>query len=220
MKISVFGATGMAGSQIVVEALARGHAVTGVARTTSHLPTSERLSTMSVDVGAAGTLDPALSGFDAAVLTIRPAPGAENMLAPWTKGFLEVAARNGTRVIVIGGAGPLRSPSDPVRFVIDDPDYVPAPWRGIAQASFDQLDVCQRHPYTGWTYLSPPAIFSPGPRTGRYRRGTTTLLTDADGISRITAADLAIAVIDEIESPGGDPHFTVAEVPVTEASVA
>ena len=95
--------------------------------------------------------------------------------------------------------------------MIDDPSYVPALWRKIAQASLDQLDACRKHPYTGWTYLSPPALFVPGPRTGRYRRGTTALLIDTGGVSRITAGDLAVAVIDDIESPGGDRHFTVAE---------
>ncbi|WP_416382691.1 MULTISPECIES: hypothetical protein [Nocardia] len=78
-----------------------------------------------------------------------------------------------------------------------------------ALASLTQLRVCEPHP-ARWTYLSPPALLEPGERTGRYRRGTTTLLLDADGRSRISAEDLAVAVLDELENPGGDRHFTVA----------
>jgi putative NADH-flavin reductase len=31
----------------------------------------------------------------------------------------------------------------------------------------------------------------------------------ADGSSQISAEDLAIAVVDELENPGGERHFTV-----------
>ncbi|WP_224760468.1 hypothetical protein [Salinibacterium sp. ZJ450] len=88
---------------------------------------------------------------------------------------------------------------------------MPDAWKTIAQASLDQFIGCQEHPYNGWVYLSPPAILEAGERTGRYRRGTTTLLTDENGVSRIAAPDLAIAVIDELESPSKGQHFTVAE---------
>lgn len=74
----------------------------------------------------------------------------------------------------------------------------------------EQWETCRRRSQQDWTYLSPPALLEDGPRTGGYRRGTDTLLTDPDGGSRISAADLAIAVLDEIERPGTDRHWTVA----------
>ena len=79
----------------------------------------------------------------------------------------------------------------------------------MAQASLDQFRACQAHSYEGWVYLSPPAIFAPGDATGSYRRGTTTLLRDACGQSRISPEDLALAVVDELEHPGGEQHITV-----------
>lgn len=98
----------------------------------------------------------------------------------------------------------------PGRRVFDDPAYVPAAWRSIAQASLDQFTACQKHPHERWMYVSPPAIFAPGARTGRYERGTQTLLVDERGTSSISAADFVIAIVDEMENPGGDGHFTVA----------
>ncbi|MFF5030288.1 hypothetical protein ACFY2J_39665 [Streptomyces collinus] len=45
-------------------------------------------------------------------------------------------------------------------------------------------------------YLSSPAVREPGERTGRYGRGTGTLFLGADGESRISAEELAVAVLD------------------------
>ncbi|CAL9539699.1 hypothetical protein SUDANB176_04220 [Streptomyces sp. enrichment culture] len=71
-------------------------------------------------------------------------------------------------------------------------------------------DVADRaHAGARWVYLSPPALLEPGERTGRYRRGTDTLLTGADGRSWISAEDFAVAVVDELETPGPDPLVTV-----------
>lgn len=140
-------------------------------------------------------------------------PGQEQTIAPLTTAVLDATGRSGTRLLVIGGAGPLRSPRRDGLAVLDDPDYVPVEWRAVAEASTAQLHTCVRHTNPRWTYLSPPAIVEPGTRTGTYRRGTTTLLTEPDGTSRITAEDLAVAALDEIERPGTDRHFTVARTP-------
>lgn len=212
MKIAVFGATGMAGSAIVAEALWRGHDVVAASRrpATAH-PIHESPTVRQANVANPATVDPILREADAAVLTVRLARGEEGELATLTRGFLDAAARHNTRVLVVGGSAPLRSPKHSERLLIEDSDYVPEAWKSIAQASLDQFHECRGHPYTGWVYLSPPAVFEPGERSGNYLRGTTTLLTDADGVSRITAPDFAIAVLDELESPGADQHFTVAQ---------
>jgi hypothetical protein len=211
MRIAVFGATGMAGSAIVSEALNRGHHVVAASRRpTTANANEERLSARTVDVADPHAVDAVLADVDAAVLTIRLAPGEEDRLAPLTRGVLDAAAQRGTRLLIVGGSAPLRSPNRPDRLLIDDPDHVPEAWKAIAQASLDQFHTCKEHAYTGWVYLSPPAVFEPGVRSGNYQRGTTTLLTDADGVSRITPPDFATAVLDELEQPSDDQHFTVA----------
>ncbi len=211
MRISIFGATGMAGSAIVTEALARQHIVTAWSRRLGNFPRQERLTAGIIDLSTPDTLGTVLSAADVAVLAVRPAAGDEHQIAPWTAGFLDAAATTGTRVIVIGGAASLRSPRDPDLLIADDPTYTPPEWAAIAHASLAQFWVCESHPYTGWTYLSPPAQFGAGTRTGRYQRGTTMMLTDDNGNAQISTADLAIAVVDEIETPGHEQHFTVAQ---------
>lgn len=212
MRISVIGATGMVGSRLVTEATTRGHRVTAAART-PRASTAAGIVSVAVDANEPRTLTPLFDRVDAVVLAVRPGAGREHTLAALTTTVLDAARAAGTPVVVIGGAGPLASPNGPGLRVVDDPAYVPAQWRTIAAASLAQLRACRDHPGVAWTYLSPPAVLEPGERTGRYRRGTTTLLTDPDGTSRISAEDLAVAALDELEQPGTDRHFTVAQAP-------
>lgn len=212
MKISVFGATGMVGSAVVQEALDRGHTVTAISRSPGDLPRRDGVRKQQLDVST-DDLDAALAWPAAAVLSIRFAPGQEHRLAPATARFLDAAGRAGTRIVVVGGSAPLRVPGAGTHLVVEEPHFVPGAWRSIALASLEQYRVCREHSGERCVYLSPPALLEPGERSGRYRRGTTTLLTDAAGVSWISAADLAVAVLDEIETPGPDPHFTVASAP-------
>jgi uncharacterized protein len=55
-----------------------------------------------------------------------------------------------------------------------------------------------------WFYVSPPASFGawvPAPDNGSYRLSEDVLLKDDAGNSTISAADLARAILDEIEQP-------------------
>ncbi|MFV0134390.1 NAD(P)H-binding protein [Streptomyces sp. HMX87] len=212
--IAVLGATGMVGSRVITEARARGHRVLALSRK----PTSEDpgVTPIAVDVTDVPALREALAGSgthggaDAVVLTVRTMPVDREFLVGATRAVLDVSAQLGIPVLVVGGAGALRSPGDHGLLVADDPAYVPSEWQAVAAAGVAQLRTCQDHPGSHWVYLSPPALLEPGERTGRYRRGTDTLLTGADGRSWISAEDLAVAVLDEVEAPGAVPHITVA----------
>ena len=183
MRIIVLGATGMAGTAVVNEALSRGHEVTAVSRRRRHRAGAGVTSCL-LDVTDVGSVAGLLKDSDAAVVALRPPAGHESDLVRLTEAVLDAASRS-------------RTPA----------------WKGVAQASLDQFRACQAHGYEGWVYLSPPAIFGPGDVTGSYRRGTTTLLRDAHGESRISPEDLALAVVDELEHPGGEQHVTVIASP-------
>ncbi|GLY40058.1 hypothetical protein Amsp01_060810 [Amycolatopsis sp. NBRC 101858] len=201
MKIAVVGAAGMVGSRVLTEAAGRGHDLLAIVR--GRRPGVADVPVVVADSGRMATL---FAGTDAVVAATRPAPGEEYTVTGTTTALLDAAAEAGTRILVVGGAAPLRVPGGGL--VLDDPRYVPPEYRAIAGASAAQLDVCRTHP-ADWVYLSPPAVLEPGARTGSYRRGTTTLITRPDGTSRISAEDLAAAVVDELETIGTDRHFTV-----------
>lgn len=208
MRIAVIGAAGMAGSRVVTEAANRGHAVLAVYRSSRPDALPPGVTATGGDADDPDAMAALFDGVDAVVAATRPTAGHEHTIAATTTSLLDAAARTGTRILVIGGAGPLTAPGHPARLVLDSPEYVPPQWRAVAAASSAQLDACRAHP-ADWVYLSPPAVLEPGTRTGTYRRGTTTLLTAPDGTSRISAEDLAVAVADELEVPYGGRHFTV-----------
>jgi len=63
------------------------------------------------------------------------------------------------------------------------------------------LDQLQQHPELEWSFLAPSAQMAPGVRTGKFRLGGDALLIDAQGDSRISVQDFAVAMIDEPEKP-------------------
>ena len=78
--------------------------------------------------------------------------------------------------------------------------HLPAEWVPIATAHAKALAVLQGSAIN-WTFFSPAGFFAPGERTGKFRVGTTELIVDAQGQSRISMEDYAIALADELETP-------------------
>ncbi|MGK8500681.1 NAD(P)-dependent oxidoreductase [Nocardia asiatica] len=208
MKIAVVGATGMVGSRVVAEAAGRGHALVAVYRRQRPATLPPGATAVEGDANDPDAMSELFHGADAIVAATHPALGQEHTVTATTAALLDAAKTTRTRILVVGGAAPLRAPGRPDRLVLDSPEYVPEAIRPIAAASVAQWETCRAHA-ADWVYLSPPAVLEPGERTGAYRRGTTTLLISADGASRISAEDFAVAVLDELESPSGNKHFTV-----------
>lgn len=204
LTIAVLGATGMVGSRVVTEAAARGHRVRALSRNPA--ADDPNVTPYAVDAGDPDALREALAGADAVVVAVRTEPADQDFLVRTTRAVLDT----GIRTLVVGGAGVLRSPGDPALLIADNSAYVPAEVRPVAAAGVAQLRACEAYAHRDWVYLAPPALLEPGERTGRHRRGTDTLLTSADGRSWISAEDLALAVLDELESPGAERLFTVA----------
>ncbi|WP_328392137.1 NAD(P)-dependent oxidoreductase [Nocardia sp. NBC_00416] len=208
MRIAVVGAAGMVGSRVVTEAVGRGHELVAVFRAGAPAALPLGVTAVAGDANDPGRMSELFAGADAVVAATRPAPGSEHAVPETATALLDAASASGARILMVGGAAPLRNPDRPDLLVLDSPEYVPESIRPIAAASVAQWEACRAHP-ADWVYLSPSAVLEPGIRTGKYRRGTTTLLVDADGASRISAEDLAVAIVDELESPGGSRNFTV-----------
>ncbi|MEU5550585.1 NAD(P)H-binding protein [Micromonospora sp. NPDC047793] len=200
-NIVVFGAGGTAGSRIVVEAVDRGHRVVAAVRrpeAVSYLPPAVRVVTG--DATSERSVRELAPDADALVVAIG---GGDRTLWPdAARRLLHVLGGMpaAPRVIHVGGGSTLLTPTG--GRLLDEPDF-PADYREAALGQADALDV-YRSAADGvtWTYLSPPPLeFHPGERTGRYRTGTEQPVTDDDGRSALSYEDLAVAVVDEIESP-------------------
>jgi putative NADH-flavin reductase len=186
MRITVFGAFGSVGRRVVEEARRRGHDVTPVSRKPG--PDSEvgdaRLVADVVRLSA---------GRDLVVSATRPADGQEWELVEATKALLAGVAETGARLLAVGGAATLVTPAG--HTVEEAPDF-PDELKPIARACAEQLAVYLADPVADWTYLSPPALLEPGERTGVFRVGG-----DEQVGSTISVEDLAVALLDEAETP-------------------
>ncbi|MEU4441706.1 NAD(P)H-binding protein [Actinosynnema sp. NPDC050801] len=186
MRITVFGAFGVVGGRVVEEARRRGHEVTPVSRRPG--PGSEVGDARAVeDVVRLG------AGRDLVISATRPAPGQEVELVAATRALLAGAARLGVRLLVVGGAATLVTPAG--HTVEEAPDF-PDALKPIARACAEQLAVCLADPAADWTYLSPPSVLEPGERTGAFRLGG-----DDQVGTTISVEDLAVALLDEAETP-------------------
>jgi putative NADH-flavin reductase len=133
-----------------------------------------------------------LTGQDAAIHSVR---------------FLDTNARSAIgaakkscvkRFLVVGGAGSLEVA--PGSALVDTPNFPPA-YKPEASGGRDFLNNLKSERELDWTFLSPSVFFSPGERTGKFRLGKDLVLTGADGQSKISMEDYAIALADEVEHP-------------------
>ncbi|WP_369989980.1 NAD(P)-dependent oxidoreductase [Pseudomonas xanthosomatis] len=200
-KIAIIGATGRAGSQLLEEALRRGHSVVAIARDPAQLQGREGVAVKALDAKDSAALQAAVAGVDAVLSAAH-----FSTLAP--QAIIEPVKRAGVkRLLVVGGAGSLLLPSG--HRVIDSPDF-PEAYKAEASAGVKFLDALRQEPTLDWTFLSPSAEFVEGERSGRYTLGKDHLLIGADGKSWITFADYAIAMLDELEKPAHSrARFTV-----------
>ncbi|MGW2923276.1 NAD(P)-dependent oxidoreductase [Streptomyces angustmyceticus] len=202
MKIVLFGASGNIGRPTTEELLRRGHTVTAVTRA-GHVDglKHKALTVTTGDVTDAAAVAGLAASHDAVLSAVGPRIGQENdraTIVGAARALIDGLRRAGvTRLVTIGGAGSLRTPTG--ARVMDDPDF-PALWKANAEAQSKALDLYRGVHDLDWTYVSPAAVIAAGERTGAYRSAGDTLLTDDDGNSRISYADYAIALADTIES--------------------
>lgn len=204
MQVLLLGATGKVGALIRDELLSRGHEVTAVVRDPAALPAeSASLHHRPGDVFDTGFLADAAKDADVVVCSValRDAAQRERTPAQLLRGVAQVAADAGARLVTMGGAGSLRTASGVD--LVDTPQFpeVAKPESlGFREALHDLIGAAPAG--LAWAMLSPPvSIEVDGPRTGHYRTADDTLVTDEQGASRISAADLAVAVVDEVEDP-------------------
>jgi hypothetical protein len=142
-----------------------------------------------------------VTGHDVVIYAVGP-----DMIKPFGT-FLQDAARSllqglksttVKRLLVVGGAGSLEVAPGVV--LMDTPQF-PADWIPIAKAHADALAAYQAEKKLEWTHLSPAALIEPGTRTGKYRSDGEKLVSDAQGNSRISIEDYAVALLDEVEKP-------------------
>jgi putative NADH-flavin reductase len=186
MKIVVFGPTGMIGSRVVAELRGRDHEVTGASRSTG------------TDVTDAAAVAQALAGDPDAVIVATSTRDSDATFSDVARALFDGLRRAGvSRVINVGGAGSLEV--EPGVRLLDTPDF-PAAAKGEASEAAEALLLWREVEDLDWTYVSPGAFIHPGERTGRYRLGGDSFVTDGKPMAEVSAEDFAIALADLAES--------------------
>lgn len=201
MKIAIYGATGLIGSRLVVEAVRRGREVTGITRTGGEVPDGVRA--VDGDANDAATAKSVATDADVVVLALGPSrTGASHELY---HDALRTLTENlgDARLLVVGGAGSLEV--DGARLV-DSPGF-PEEYRAESLSGARALEYFRGlGDDVDWTFVSPPPVIEPGERTGSYTHGLDSPVGD-----HISAEDFAVALLDEIETPAHrNTRFTVA----------
>jgi putative NADH-flavin reductase len=198
MNVVVYGGTGHSGSEIVKELVRRGHTVTAVSRKVDSAKGQSGVTAKADDLSNVDAIAAIIKGADVVVSAYAPPMDQTDALVDVTRREIEAVKKaGGPRLLVVGGAGLLEVAPG---VTLIKSGHLPAEYLPIATSHEKALEVL-RASDINWTYLSPAAFFVPGERTGKFRLGTKELVADAKGESKISFADYAIALVDEIERP-------------------
>lgn len=212
MRIALVGATGFIGSKILAEAVSRGHTVTAICRNPEKIAPQENVRTRAVDVNDVNALTDAVASHDIVVHACAPPREMEMeakiaaQTAITTNIIAAMKARGIPRILAVGGAGTLLI--DGVRSM-DRPEF-PKQFEGGAKATAVVKELLQEEHDFDWTVLCPSTMIVPGERTGKFRLDFDDLIVMADGTSKISVEDYALAFVNELEHPMYTGHrFTV-----------
>jgi putative NADH-flavin reductase len=199
MKLTLFGATGATGTNLVQLALAAGHDVTAVVRDPARLaiPAHQRLRVVTADVLDPAAISPAVDGADAVISAVGPGTGASTLRQDSTRSIIEAMQKTGARrLLIVSGSVVADEGESPFMRYLLKPlarrtflRHVCADMRRAENEVHDSnLD---------WTIMRPPSL------TGKPARGTYRTATDRNlprGFS-ISRADLAACMLTLLDNP-------------------
>lgn len=200
MKIALIGASGFVGGAVLKEAASRGHKVTAIVRKPEKVARLDGVDAVEADVTDADALNAAIAGSDVVVSAFNGGWGDPEIYDKHFAGSKAIAAAAkaaGKRIVVIGGAGSLEIGG---KQLVDGPEF-PAEYKDGARAARDALADLHGQAGLEWSFVSPAIHLAPGKRTGQFRLGADQPVFDADGQSHISVEDLAVAIVDEAETP-------------------
>ncbi|MFF2570204.1 NAD(P)-dependent oxidoreductase [Streptomyces sp. NPDC058084] len=200
MKLTVFGATGGIGREIVRQALDAGHEVTAVVRDPARFTvTGERLEVFRADLTDPEALRGAVAGRHAVLSGLgarNRADAATGIAARLTRPVLSAMDAEGVRRLLVVSAAPL-GPVPPGQGVADR--AVLAIVNSVLKDVYADLRVMERElaaSATDWTSVRPPKL-TDKPVTGRYRTVVGGNPPRGRSLARADVAHAMLAMIDD-----------------------
>ncbi|MFC8534720.1 NAD(P)-dependent oxidoreductase [Streptomyces sp. NPDC057249] len=196
MKLTVFGATGGIGQEIVRQAVAAGHEVTAVVRDPARLalPLSDVTVHTAARVDDPEALREAVAGRDAVLSGLgsrgRKADGIAERL---TRAVLTAMEAEGTRRLLVVSAAPVApAPADEPLLDRMMLSVIGAVLKEV-YADLTAMEAALAASATDWTSVRPPKLTN-GPLTGRYRTVVGGNPRSGRSISRADVAHAMLAL--------------------------
>ncbi|MFF8725592.1 NAD(P)-dependent oxidoreductase [Streptomyces sp. NPDC015171] len=201
MKLTVFGATGGIGRELVRQALDAGHDVTAVVRNPSGFGvTGARLEVVRSDLTGSEELRAAVRGRDAVLsgLGARSRKDA-GVAARLTRAVLGAMEAEDVRRLVVVSAGPVGpAPADDGLLDRGMRGVVSAVLKDV-YADLREMEAALARSGTDWTSVRPPRL-QDKPLTGRYRRVVGGFPARGRFIARADVAHAMLSAIDAGET--------------------
>lgn len=196
MKIGVIAANGRVGRHVVKDAVQAGDDVTAIVRHENQTNAQKVLMKDLFDLTSNDVKD-----FDVIVDAFGVWEPSELVKHQTSLAHLiKILAGTNIRLIVVGGAGGLYVDSEKKIQLMDTPDF-PDEFKPLANAMGKAFQALKKVNNVCWTYISPAADFqADGPQKGSYQIAGDELTTDENGVSAISYADYAQALVDEIHN--------------------
>ncbi|MDX1770217.1 MAG: SDR family oxidoreductase [Planococcaceae bacterium] len=194
MNITLFGATGRVGSEILKLALRDGHHVTALVRTPSKLPTHNNLSILTGDIRDKELVSKAIENADAVMSAI--GTDKTTTLTDAIPSIIEaMKTGNVERIITIGTAGILQSRTNPDVYRFQSTESK----RRLTFAAEEHAKVYEQLKRTDleWTIIC-PTYLPDGEATGQWR--TERNFLPENGVE-ITVGDTALCAYNELLDP-------------------
>lgn len=208
-KILIYGATGKVGRQAVNEALNRGHIVTAVSRDPSRITAAhDNLTAVKGDILDPESVASLVAGQDVVIISVRgvlgrskdPNDAVPRIAVENVVNALRDMGQPAPRLIHVGGSGSLEVKPGVVYADTLPMIFVPRKLQTEIEGQVVALEYLRSVTDVDWTYATPAKNFTNGKRTGVFRIGGDQLLESKSGRSRISRADFAVALIDEVEN--------------------
>ncbi|MGP9019223.1 NAD(P)-dependent oxidoreductase [Streptomyces sp. BR1] len=200
MKLTVFGATGRIGRQVVQQALAAEHQVTAVVRDPARCTLSgPGLEILRGDLSDPESLRPAVAGRDAVLSGLganKRADAAAGIAARLTRSIVTAMDAEGTRRLLVVSAGPVGpdAPDDPFldRLTLT---LVNVFFKDV-YADLRRMESELASSALDWTSVRPVRLVDK-PLTGTYRKAIAGTPRSARSIGRADVAHAMLSMIDD-----------------------
>jgi putative NADH-flavin reductase len=209
IRILVYGASGKVGTQVVSEALQRGHLVTAVSRDPSRITrVHDNLSAVRGDVLDEASVQELVADQDVVIISVRGVVGdsgdpRETVAYMAVENMVDALRGQGdgaARLIHVGGSGSLEVKPGVIYAETMPTAFMPRKLEIEISGQVLALEYLRTVTDVRWSFATPAKYFTNGKRTGEFRIGGDQMMKDKKGRSSISRADFAVAIIDEAEN--------------------